>query len=114
MTEAIQIGNRTITASELISLLANYQMLPQLQRELIIDEAIEQNSRSAQVAICIPEEVAQAKQQFYTEKQFKNQEDIQAWMAHQGLTPEHLEVIITRKLKIEKFKQATWGNKLES
>ncbi|MBD0390066.1 MAG: peptidylprolyl isomerase [Nostoc sp. C3-bin3] len=114
MTEAIQIGNRTITASELISLLASYQMLPQLQRELIIDQAIEQNSRAANVAICTPEEVAQAQQQFYAEKQFKNEEDIQAWMAHQGLTPEQLEVIITRKLKIEKFKQATWGNKLES
>ncbi|MEH1872173.1 peptidylprolyl isomerase [Nostoc sp.] len=115
MTEAIQIGNRTITASELISLLASYQMLPQLQRELIIDEAIEQNSRSAKLAIeCTPEEVVQAKQQFYGEKQFKNEEDIQAWMAHQGLTTEQIEVIITRKLKIEKFKQATWGNKLES
>ncbi len=114
MTEAIQIGNRTITASELISLLASYQMLPQLQRELIIDQAIEQNSRAANVAICTPEEVAQAQQQFYAEKQFKNEEDIQAWMAHQGLTPEQLEVITTRKLKIEKFKQATWGNKLES
>lgn len=114
MTEAIQIGNRTITASELISLLASYQMLPQLQRELILDEAIDQSSRSANVAISTPEEVAQAKQQFYAEKQFKNEEDIQAWMAHQGVTPEQLEVIITRKLKIEKFKQATWGNKLES
>ncbi|MHC5614007.1 MAG: peptidylprolyl isomerase [Nostoc sp.] len=114
MTEAIQIGNRTITVSELISLLGNYQMLPQLQRELLIDEAIEQNSRSANVAICTPEEVAQAKQQFYVEKQFKNEEDIQAWMADQRLTPEQLEVITTRKLKIEKFKQATWGNKLES
>jgi parvulin-like peptidyl-prolyl isomerase len=114
MTEAIQIGNRTITASELISLLASYQMLPQLQRELIIDQAIEQNSRAANVAICTPEEVAQAQQQFYAEKQFKNEEDVQVWMAHQGLTPEQLEVIITRKLKIEKFKQATWGNKLES
>ncbi|MCC5622598.1 peptidylprolyl isomerase [Nostoc sp. CHAB 5715] len=113
MTEAIQIGNRTITASELISLLASYQMLPQLQRELIIDEAIEQNSHSAKV-VCTPEEVTQAKQQFFAEKQFKNEEDIQTWMAHQGLTPEQLEVIITRKLKIEKFKQATWGNKLES
>ncbi|MEH2303468.1 peptidylprolyl isomerase [Nostoc sp.] len=114
MTEAIQIGNRTITASELISLLASYQMLPQLQRELILDEAIDQSSRSANVAISTPEEVSQAKQQFYAEKQFKNEEDIQAWMAHQGVTPEQLEVIITRKLKIEKFKQATWGNKLES
>ncbi|MDZ7953022.1 peptidylprolyl isomerase [Nostoc sp. DedQUE09] len=114
MTEAIQIGNRTITASELISLLASYQMLPQLQRELIIDEAIEQNSRSTKAIECTPEEVAQAKQQFYAEKQLKNEQDIQAWMAHQGLTPDQLEVITTRKLKIEKFKQATWGNKLES
>ncbi|MBD2520242.1 peptidylprolyl isomerase [Nostoc sp. FACHB-973] len=115
MTEALQIGNRTITASELISLLASYQMLPQLQRELIIDEAIEQNSRSTNVAIeFTPEEVAQAKQQFYAEKQLKNEEDIQAWMARQGLTYQQLEAITTRKLKIEKFKQATWGNKLES
>ncbi|MFN6465221.1 MAG: peptidylprolyl isomerase [Nostoc sp. DedVER02] len=114
MTEAIQIGNRTITASELISLLASYQMLPQLQRELIIDEAIEQSRFEKVVIECTPEEIAQAKQQFYAEKQFKNEEDIQAWIARQGLTPEQLEVITTRKLKIEKFKQATWGNKLES
>ncbi|MDF5708179.1 MAG: peptidylprolyl isomerase [Nostoc sp. S4] len=115
MTQALQIGNRTITASELISLLASYQMLPQLQRELIVDEAIEQSSRSANVIIeFTPEEVAQAKQQFYAEKQLKNEEDVQAWMARQGVTYEQLEGITTRKLKIEKFKQATWGNKLES
>ncbi|RCJ25763.1 peptidylprolyl isomerase [Nostoc sp. ATCC 43529] len=115
MTEALQIGNRKIAASELISLLASYQMLPQLQRELIVDEAIEQTSRSANVAIELtPEEVAQAKQQFYAEKQLKNEEDIQAWMARQGLSYEQLEAVTTRKLKIEKFKQATWGNKLEA
>ncbi len=115
MTEALQIGNRTITASELISLLASYQMLPQLQRELIVDEAIEQSSRSANTAIeCTAEEIAQAKQQFYAEKQLKNEEDIQAWMVRQGLTYEQLEAVTTRKLKIEKFKQATWANKLES
>ncbi|MBD2677623.1 MULTISPECIES: peptidylprolyl isomerase [Nostoc] len=115
MTEALQIGNRKIAASELISLLASYQMLPQLQRELIVDEAIEQTSRSANVAIDLtPEEVAQAKQQFYAEKQLKNEEDIQAWMVRQGLSYEQLEAVTTRKLKIEKFKQATWGNKLEA
>ncbi|MDZ8081716.1 MAG: peptidylprolyl isomerase [Nostoc sp. SerVER01] len=115
MTEALQIGNRKIAASELISLLASYQMLPQLHRELIIDEAIEQSSHSTDVAIELtPEEVAQAKQQFYAEKQLKNEEDIQAWMARQGLSYEQLEAITTRKLKIEKFKQATWGNKLEA
>ncbi|MBD6617096.1 peptidylprolyl isomerase [Komarekiella sp. 'clone 1'] len=115
MTETIQIGNRTITASELIPLLANYQMLPQLRRELIIDEAIEQISRSANAVVeCTPEEVTQAQQQFFAEKQLNNEVDIQAWMAYQGLTPDQLEAVTTRKLKIEKFKQAVWGNKLES
>ncbi|NDJ23935.1 peptidylprolyl isomerase [Nostoc sp. B(2019)] len=116
MTETIQIGNRTITASELIPLLASYLMLPHLQRELIIDEAIEQISRSANAVVveCTPEEVAQAQQQFYAEKQLNSEADIQAWMAYQGLTPDQLEAVTTRKLKIEKFKQAVWGNKLES
>ncbi|MBH8554760.1 peptidylprolyl isomerase [Nostocaceae cyanobacterium CENA357] len=107
MTEVIQIGNRTIEASELIPLLASYQMLPQLLRELIIDEAI------APIE-CTPEEVAHAQQQFYAEKQLTQEADIQAWMTNYGLTTSQLEIITLRKLKLEKFKQATWGHKLES
>ncbi len=107
MTEVIQIGNRTIEASELIPLLASYQMLPQLLRELIIDEAI------APIE-CSPEEVAHAQQQFYAEKQLTQEADIQAWMSNYGLTASQLETITLRKLKLEKFKQATWGHKLES
>lgn len=107
MTEVLQIGNRTINASELIPLLASYQMLPQLLRELIIDEAI------APIE-CTPEEVAKAKQQFYAEKQLTQEADIQAWMAYHGLSASQLETITLRKLKLEKFKQATWGHKLES
>ncbi len=107
MTELLQIGNRTITASELIPLLASYQMLPQLLRELIIDEAI------ASIE-CTPEEIAHAQQQFYAEKQLKTEADLQVWIQYHGLNPNQLEAITTRQLKIEKFKQATWGNKLES
>ncbi|MEC4882933.1 MAG: peptidylprolyl isomerase [Scytonema sp. PMC 1070.18] len=106
MTELIQLGNRTIAASDLITLLASYQMLPQLQRELIIDEAI------ASIE-CTQEEVSQAQQQFYAEHQFTTEAEVRAWMAHYGIAPQQLGSIITRKLKIEKFKQATWGNKLE-
>lgn len=40
MTQVLQIGNRTITTAEIIPLLAGYNMLPQLYRELIIDDAI--------------------------------------------------------------------------
>jgi parvulin-like peptidyl-prolyl isomerase len=107
MTEVIQIGNRTIQANELIPLLASYQMLPQLQRELVIDEAI------ASVE-CTPEEIARAQQQFYNERQLKTDDDIQAWMAYHGITAEQLESVTIRRLKIEKFKLETWGGKLES
>jgi parvulin-like peptidyl-prolyl isomerase len=107
MTEVIQIGNRTITATELIPLLTGYQMLPQLLRELILDEAIA-------TIECTPEEVAQAKQQFFAEKRFNNEAEFQAWLTYYGLSAEQLDSIAVRRLKIEKFKQATWGNKLES
>jgi parvulin-like peptidyl-prolyl isomerase len=107
MTEVLQIGNRKIQASEIIPLLANYQLLPQLLRELIIDEAI------APIE-CNPEEVAQAKQRFYAERQLTQAADIQTWMVQQGLSSEQLDNIISRKLKLEKFKQVRWGNKLES
>ncbi len=107
MTDVLQIGNRKIAASELLSLLGSYLMLPQLRRELIIDEAI------APIE-CTPEEEAQARQQFCVENQFTSKADIQVWMAYYGLALNQLEMIVTRKLKIEKFKQATWGNKLES
>lgn len=107
MTEVIQIGNRTITPTELIPLLTGYQMLPQLLRELIIDEAIA-------TVECTPEEAVQAKQQFYAEKRLSNEAEVQAWMTYYGVSAEQLDAITVRKLKIEKFKQATWGNKLES
>ncbi|AFY42824.1 peptidylprolyl isomerase [Nostoc sp. PCC 7107] len=107
MTEVLQIGNRAIPATELISLLASYQMLPQLLRELIIDEAI------ANIE-CTPEEITRAQQQFYLERQLKTDTDIKAWMAYHGITVDQLESVTIRRLKIEKFKLDTWGNKLES
>ncbi|MBD2252775.1 peptidylprolyl isomerase [Nostoc parmelioides] len=80
-----RLCQQTITAPELISLLAGYQMLPQLYRELLIDQAI------ASIE-CTPEEIEQAKQ-----------EDSQ-----------QIETLATRKLRLEKFKLATWGHKVES
>ncbi|AUT00578.1 peptidylprolyl isomerase [Nostoc sp. CENA543] len=107
MTQVLQVGDRKIEASEIIPLLANYQLLPQLLREIIIDEAIVNVE-------CNPEEVAQAKQRFYAERQLTQAAEIQAWMTQQGLSSEQLDNLISRKIKLEKFKQLTWGNKLES
>ena len=107
MSKTLQIGNRTITGEEIIPLLAGYQMLPQLLRELIIDQAI------APIK-CTPEEEARARQQFYAQNQLTSEAKLQAWLEGHGMTAEQLEALATRGLRIEKFKQATWGHKLES
>ncbi|GET35632.1 peptidylprolyl isomerase [Microseira wollei] len=108
MTTVLQIGNRAIPAAEVIPLLRSYQMLPQLLRESIIDEAIAPID-------CTPEEIASATEQFYQQNQLTCETELQSWLKHQGMSQDCLEkVFIIRLLKIEKFKQATWGHKLES
>lgn len=107
MTPVLKVGNRTITAEETIPLIIGYQLLPQLLRELIIDQAI------APIE-CTPEETASARQQVYQQHQLTSEPARQARLAHHGMSPEQLELCAIRKLKIEKFKQATWGPKLEA
>lgn len=107
MTVVLQVGNRAITAAEVLPLIAGYQMLPQLLQELLIDQAI------ASIELP-PQEVAEASQQFFAQQQLNSEEAVQAWLAQYGMTPAQLEALATRGLKVEKFKQATWGAKLES
>jgi len=90
-TNTIQIGDRTITPEEIIPLLSNYQMLGKLRRELIIDRAIESIS-------CSPLEVAEIEQKLARQS---------------GSISEQLKSSAIRQLKIEKFKQLTWGDKLQ-
>ncbi|MBD2105127.1 peptidylprolyl isomerase [Leptolyngbya sp. FACHB-261] len=106
MTTVLQVDNRAITAEEIIPLLAGYQMLPQLLREIIIDQAV--------AAIqCTPEESDRACQQFYEHKQLNSEAARSAWQVQAGLSTEQVAAMTTRNLRLEKFKQATWGNKLE-
>ena len=105
MTEALQIGHRPYTAEEVVALIEKYHMIPQLVRELIVDEAI------ASIE-CTPEEQAQACLQFYKQNQLTTSEAQLAWLQQQGYTPEQFAAKLTRDLKILKFKQATWGNQV--
>src|SRR4028119_2379817 len=108
VTEAVlQVGDRTIKAEEIIPLLAGYQMLPSLLRELIIDQAIASLE-------CTSEEKAKSLEQFYQQNQITDEAIKSAWLKHHRMTFEQLEALATRGLLIEKFKQATWGHKLES
>lgn len=103
----LNIGEQTITQKDLFPLLAQYQILPQLAREIIIEQAI------ADIE-CTEEEKITARQQFCQQLQINTEEQLQAWGNQQFMTPEQLENKIVRGLKIEKFKQKTWENKIES
>ncbi|NEO31899.1 MAG: peptidylprolyl isomerase [Symploca sp. SIO3C6] len=107
MSAVLKVGERTITAEEIIPLLAGYQLLPPLLRAIIIDEAI------ASIT-CTDEEKDQALEKFYEQNQITSPEAQQAWLKRQGMSLQQLEALATRELKIEKFKQQTWGHKLES
>lgn len=107
MTVALQIGNRLYTAEEVVGLVEKYNMLPQLMREVIVDEAI------ASIE-CTPEEQAIACQVFYEQNQLTTPEAEAAWLAQQGWIAGQLVAKVTRALKINKFKQATWGNQVQA
>jgi parvulin-like peptidyl-prolyl isomerase len=96
-----------IDSNQLVPLLVQYQLLPQLLRELTIDDAI------AAVTLT-DEERSQAEAQFDEQHQLTSDADHQAWMQQRGISSAQFEQIITRPWRIEKFKLLTWGNRLDS
>ncbi|MGB5962215.1 MAG: peptidylprolyl isomerase [Coleofasciculaceae cyanobacterium] len=107
MDAVLQVGDRLITATEIIPLLASYQLLPSLLREVIIDQAIASYN-------CTPEEKATALEQFAAKNQLTDAEAKHNWLKYYHLSEAQLEALATRGILIEKFKQATWNHKLES
>ena len=98
---------KNVNQNEIFLLLNQYGMLPQLVREIMID--------STTVEIEITEdETLKAYKKFYQQHQLNSEEDLQAWLKNRGISREQLEYIATRGLKLAKFQEQTWGNKLES
>jgi hypothetical protein len=90
-----------------LSLLASYQMIPQLVCESVIDRAI------ASIE-CTAAETAQACQQLYQQWGLTSEEQQHEWRTHYGFDQKQFEQLATRSLRIERFKQITWEPKLES
>ncbi len=103
----LKLGDRTLTGTELTDLLKQYQLLPKLQEELVIDQAIADVN-------CTPEEEAECCQAFYNQHQLTSPINRQHWLQDQNLTEAQVIHLATRKLRLEKFKKATWGNELET
>jgi parvulin-like peptidyl-prolyl isomerase len=107
MVELLQDSELAIAPDQIIPLLQRYGLLPQLVREFLIDRAI------APITLT-EEESLKGYEQFYQRQQLKTEEDLQNWMAAQGLTRDQLEYLITRDFKLEQLKHQTWEKQLES
>ncbi|MEH1943370.1 MAG: peptidylprolyl isomerase [Nostoc sp.] len=114
MNKTLQLGDAydgrsgsAILPPEIIPFLASYNLIPQLLSQSIIELAI------APIT-CTQAETTQALEQFYQLWDLNSEEKIQDWCLRYGLTQAQLELFATRKLRVEKFKQITWGHQLES
>ncbi len=107
MVGYLTIDNFKIEEGNFWELLATYRLLPSFKRELAIDRVI------ASITIA-PEEINLALQQFQQRYKLISQEAIQNYCQAYSLTDLQLKEIALREFKIEKFKQQTWGNRLES
>jgi parvulin-like peptidyl-prolyl isomerase len=103
----LQIDSQIIPSDNLLSLLKNYIMMPQLVREIIVDQAI------AEIT-CTPEEENQAKMQFLQQNQINSEEKLHGWLKANYLEVEQLPQLATREIKLEKFKQAQFNHQIES
>ena len=107
LSGVLQVGEETITASEIIPRLTKYKMLPQFLSEIIVDRAIASVN-------CTPEEKFFALEQFKQQQQITEDTELQAWCQRNNLTPSELETFALRPLKIRKFQEEKWGHRLES
>lgn len=107
MDYLLKINERQINNDELLSILGQHLMLPQLAREIVIADAVKGIE-------CTADEKQQAMQRFLEENQLRNDQDLQNWFKQAGVKSDQLEDLTLRKLKVEKFKEQTWSDQLEN
>ena len=107
MSVVLEVDNQVYTAEDLVPLLTQYQILPKLAQEILTDKAI------APIK-CTEEEDAKTFSQFCQQNQLSSEEQVQAWLDKQGMSREQLQNLITKRLRIDKYKQQTWGDQVDA
>ena len=107
MTPILKIREKEYTLDDIAPLLTKYGLISQIAKEIIIDQAIE--------SIEIEEEhLKQARLNFYGANRIDGPEQYNEWLAKQKISEEQIEYLLLRDLKIEKYKQLTWKDQLET
>lgn len=104
MSGVLQIGQRVLTASELIEKLGQYRLMPQLVQEFVIDTAIADIECEPQKAI----------EGFCARRGLFSEEQRQAWCQQQGQTPQAMMNAAVREERLQTFQENTWGVQIES
>jgi parvulin-like peptidyl-prolyl isomerase len=90
----------------LLALLSRYQMLPQLVRNLIIDQAIADIS-------CTDEERQAAIEAFEAQQQITS-DNRDIWLDRQGMTLAQMHDLALRPVLLEKYKTTVWQPKVDN
>jgi hypothetical protein len=103
MSSTIQVGNRTFTTDAICEQLSNSDLLPQVIREMIIDEILA--DWELEIDSKIP----------YNRQEFRDGCDRLGKLAgYQGLNQLQLYKIVDRHLRLQKFKHARWNSRVYS
>lgn len=107
MTDSLKVGDRIYPIETLIPLLNRYGLMPQLVRELVIDQALE----TFELA---PTDQVVALERFDQANNVQSEEQRQLLAQQQQMSLEELTTRIFREEKLNRYKTETWGPKIES
>jgi parvulin-like peptidyl-prolyl isomerase len=102
-----RLCQNAMSGEELIGLLQKHWMLPQLQRELILDAELD-------TVVCSQEETFSAYKAFYQKYQINSDADRAEWLAKNKCTLEQFEHSVLKTIKLDRFKQSRFGSKVDS
>jgi len=105
--QILQVGNKVIEDAEVLALLSRYQLMPQLVKNIILDQAIADIS-------CTQQERQAAIEAFIAQLQITDTNSQQAWLRRHGMTSEQMADLAVRPVLLEKFKTAMWSSKVDS
>jgi parvulin-like peptidyl-prolyl isomerase len=102
-----RLAHNAISGTEVVGLLQQYGLMSQLQRELIIDAELGSIE-------CTAEEIFSAYKAFYQHQQINSDQDRTTWLQRNHLTLAQFEQLVLRTVKLDQFKQVTFGRQVDS
>ncbi len=103
MSLSLDFGNSTFSADRAIEQLNQFGLLPRLLQEIAIDDLVTEAATATQIDL---DASSIEFEQKYTE--------LEKVPLFQGMIQSQLEAICDRELRLQKFKLAKWGKRVES